>query len=798
MKAELASMDPGRAHHVRRWLRLSLLLFILVGLAGISYPVEELNRRLNDFYFRLRAPQPVSQNVVLVLIDDASLAHHGRWPWPRHLLADLLRAVNAHHPRVVGLDILLSEPEDEQNDSDLSNAIRDAGNVVLAAKISASEESRLWVDPLPRLAEGAAGIGHVQTALDPDGVCRRVPVSEPTVEGPRLAFALEVARAARGLLAGEPMTRLPTRFSQTSGASETPGYEKMSAEFLSIDYRGQISSNRQTASPFLALSASDFLEGRGTELAGKAVLIGFGATDLSDRLATPVSDRLPMPGVEINANVLDQVLAGRDLHPFSRTVQMELFLGFCMLATWTVLYWPGKAGLLALGVLLASVYGAGLYCFTTFHRIVEFGPLLCAGVLAAPLGQLESLLLVDRALTAGLRELRGALQDSPQVQGGALRRAIRSGVTPLKGLHWKLELVQKLQTELISLYAFDSTLLGAMREGVAVFAGDGRLLYENPSWQGFRQRQAWPSQGTLDELTELLGDPQWRNLEQRTKRPGDLVEGEASLRGCLWHVRAVRLQATTQPDAAAMLLTVGDMTARRERDQARAEALSFVTHELRTPLVSIQGFAELLVRNPQSAHQNDASATIFRECRRLVAMINTYLDVLRLDAGHQPLRQEAVRTEEMVKQVRKIIQPLAEAAAITVNLEMEAALPPLEGDVNLIAGALLNLLSNAVKYSPQHSAVRLSVLADRGGVAFEVWNSGPAIPTQELSQLFEPFYRVATQSNSAPGWGLGLAFVKRIAEKHGGSVEATSDINSGICFRMLLPSPATPLCEVVT
>jgi signal transduction histidine kinase len=245
------------------------------------------------------------------------------------------------------------------------------------------------------------------------------------------------------------------------------------------------------------------------------------------------------------------------------------------------------------------------------------------------------------------------------------------------------------------------------------------------------------------------------------------------------------------------MVTVGDMTARQERDQARAEALGFVTHELRTPLVAIQGFAELLVRDPRIAYESDAPDTIFRECRRLVAMINTYLDVLRLDAGHRPLREEMIKTEEMVRQVSKIIEPLAQAAAVTIEQTLETGLPSLQGDSSLIAGALLNLLSNAVKYSPKGSEVRLHVYAEGPEVVFEVRNPGPVIPAHEISRLFEPFYRTAARSDALPGWGLGLAFVKRIAERHGGRIEATSNTESGTCFCLLLPSTAAPFCEVV-
>jgi len=179
----------------------------------------------------------------------------------------------------------------------------------------------------------------------------------------------------------------------------------------------------------------------------------------------------------------------------------------------------------------------------------------------------------------------------------------------------------------------------------------------------------------------------------------------------------------------------------------------------------------------------------------LVAMINTYLDVLRLDSGVHPLRREVVDLKETVKQAERVVQPLAQGAGISVKLEMDSDVPLLRGDPSLIAGALLNLLSNAVKYSPQGSEVRLRLLARPDGVALEVQNPGPVIPPEDVARLFEPFYRRREQEHTAPGWGLGLAFVKRIAEAHGGQVEVSSHTAGGTCFRIVLPTALKPASE---
>src|SRR5690242_17284034 len=167
---------------LRRWLRLNALLLGLVLVLSMTSPVTTLNLKLSDVYFRMRPAQPVSSSVALVMIDDATLARVGRWPWPRQRLAQLIRAVTAQHPLAIGLDVLLPESEDERNDAELAAAIASAPNLVLATKISGSPQGKLWSDPLPRFAKLAKGVGHVQAIVDDDGLCRSVPAEEPSVD----------------------------------------------------------------------------------------------------------------------------------------------------------------------------------------------------------------------------------------------------------------------------------------------------------------------------------------------------------------------------------------------------------------------------------------------------------------------------------------------------------------------------------------------------------------------------------------------------------------------------------------
>lgn len=760
---------------VGRWIRLNLVLTGLALLLSWGFPVAMLSSKLNDFYFHLRRPKSASSQVALVLVDETSLGRYGRWPWNRALLARLIRAVSGQRPRAIGVDILLSEPEDEQNDRELEQAIQAGPNVVLATKISSSSAGTLWIDPLLRFAQAARGVGHVQAVIDSDGLCRSIPLQEISADGLRPAFSLELATLVQPHL---------ENFAASSVSQDLRVDRLTPRPPLIIDYGRQFEPDHEHP-PFVVVSAADLLDGKTRkDLAGKAVLIGFGSIEVSDRLFTPVSNQLPMPGVEINANALDTLLTGSSLRGIGPTWQLLLLVVAGMIFLWLVVRRPGVRGLLLLTAVLVLGYLAAFVLFLYSHSLLAYGPVLVAGILAAPIAQLESLLIVDREVTSRLQHLRDTVKPA---YGQSAPSHEDANVTD--NLHWKLAALKDLQTELSSLYAFNQTLLETMREGLAVFDAEGTLRFSNTAWNKFCESQNL-TLNSLFGVAGLLGG--WRELAH-----DDIAwtEKEVSLSETWWLFRAVRLPWTSFAATGAVLLMVEDISARRQRDQARSEALSFVTHELRTPLISIQGFSELLMRCPNSAGSSEAPATIFRETNRLIAMINTYLEVLRLDAGARPLRRTVVNLRRMLDHVEKVVQPLATSAHIPVKTEIYASGDYVFCDETLISGALLNLVSNAIKYGARGSEVILRVMSLENEIEFAVHNSGPAIPADELEHIFERFYRPA-RSESIPGWGLGLSFVQRICQQHGGRVQVESNEISGTSFAFMLPQGACDLSEV--
>lgn len=186
------------------------------------------------------------------------------------------------------------------------------------------------------------------------------------------------------------------------------------------------------------------------------------------------------------------------------------------------------------------------------------------------------------------------------------------------------------------------------------------------------------------------------------------LESEVHLGSELYSLRLTPLPPTFLSPDGGTILTMTSLHTREERDRARAEALAFITHELRTPLTSIQGFAELMMHYPRSTSSQSAPDTIFRESKRLLAMINSYLNVLRLDAGAQSLQATPLDIEALVKQVFDVLQPLADANGMRLVLRSGPAPVPASGDATLITGAILNLVSNAIKYGKPETDIEVS------------------------------------------------------------------------------------------
>ncbi|VXB34744.1 ATP-binding protein [Nocardioides sp. AX2bis] len=226
-------------------------------------------------------------------------------------------------------------------------------------------------------------------------------------------------------------------------------------------------------------------------------------------------------------------------------------------------------------------------------------------------------------------------------------------------------------------------------------------------------------------------------------------------------------------------------------DTARSDFIATASHELRTPVTSINGFTELLtegVVGELTPPQRDLVDRIGRNSRRLLHLTEDLLNLARLDATIPDVRT-AVAIAPLAVRAWESIQPELGTRALEAVLEVEPVDVVVMGDPVQLERALLNLLTNAVKFTPDGGAVRLAVRPHEAGVVLEVSDTGRGIAADEQADVFEPFFRTRdTHEKATPGSGVGLTVVKRVVEAHGGHVLLDSEVGRGTTVRVVLPA----------
>lgn len=222
-------------------------------------------------------------------------------------------------------------------------------------------------------------------------------------------------------------------------------------------------------------------------------------------------------------------------------------------------------------------------------------------------------------------------------------------------------------------------------------------------------------------------------------------------------------------------------------NKAKGDFVSVVAHEFRTPLTGIQGFSEIIRDYDLTlAEAREYAADIHTDALRLTRMINTHLDLDRLQSGRLELLAEPVQLNEVVTTVVDLSRPATAGHRLLLNLD--PALPTLTGDRDRLVQVVTNLLDNAIKYSPDGGDIRLRTQRENGHIHLSVADQGLGIPSPALDRIFEPYTRIDTRpSDRVSGTGLGLPIVRQIVALHGGRIWVESDLGRGSIFHVALP-----------
>jgi signal transduction histidine kinase len=238
---------------------------------------------------------------------------------------------------------------------------------------------------------------------------------------------------------------------------------------------------------------------------------------------------------------------------------------------------------------------------------------------------------------------------------------------------------------------------------------------------------------------------------------------------------------------------INDQIAQLERaDANRRELVANVSHDLRTPLASLQGYLETLKLKesdltPEARRQY--LDTALGHGQHLVRLVSELFELARLEADDQQLQREPIAMGELAQDVVQKFRLAAERKGLAFDMEVTGTPPMAEGDIALIERVLDNLIDNAIKYTPKGGRVRLALEGVANGLAVRVSDTGPGIPAEELPRVFERFFRGGRRYPQRPeGTGLGLAIAQRIVALHGSDLEVSSESGRGTTFAFVLPA----------
>ena len=769
----------------------------------------QLNSTAFDFTLRLAGPVQPASPTLIVAIDAESLERIGAWPWSRDKLAHLIETIETGGPKVIAVDLLLDDRTTEEGDNALALAIANTSSIVLAAHLDSQNGVERWRHPGDRFAQRHVQLGHVHADPDFDGIMRRIFTVKLGAGRAIRAFSVEALRAA-GL--------------EEKGDIDTGSgvVSIIRPQVVNIRFAGDNNT-------FPQIPAWQVLDGsiQSDEFKDRIVLIGSTAEGLGDQWFTPFAETgRKMSGGEIHANAIATLYTGRSIREVSDMILLLALFATIMLLWRLDSRFEGRP-VYSAAILAGPVVGIIFLSWMMmkyFNVWLPFPPFLAAVVAVVPALEVGKIIRVNRDLDGKIERLSLSQPGPhpgfghPLPEGEGARRKIladlpdtmdREGWLEALGEYekeslsrgsarerlfemrkhnarWKLDAVDFFNEELMRFLSFNNAILSSIQDVIIVSDAAGRVVYQNPAaarLQGYSEQPPFAP----DYFASLLD-----GKSLAAEFAGVIANGDSATLEFVpaRNGRSFYNLTITPISRSGVVLSMHDATAQFELNQAKNDMVSLVSHELRTPLTSIRGYSDMLKKYGLVKNKGkEFLGTIIEESDRLNQLIQSFLDIAYIESGRQQVSKSEFEIGPVLKDLLSAAGPVASQKRIRLETDAGDGTTPIKADRLLLHQALTNLVTNAIKYSGPGTTVSIGVANGDGRIRFRVADQGFGIPADEQAKIFEKFYRRGNkETRDQSGFGLGLAFVKEVAARHGGDVVVESEVGKGSVFTLWMPT----------
>jgi two-component system, OmpR family, phosphate regulon sensor histidine kinase PhoR len=333
-----------------------------------------------------------------------------------------------------------------------------------------------------------------------------------------------------------------------------------------------------------------------------------------------------------------------------------------------------------------------------------------------------------------------------------------------------------------------SAILGSMVEGVLVVNGAERVVFANQSFAEILGLKVPPQPGS--GLVEVVRQTELIEAARKVLAGEPRVEAEIVTGTLRQHFFAATVASVRAAETNGAVIVLHDITDLRKLERVRRDFVANVSHEFRTPLTAIQGFAETLLAGAMNDPQNRERflGIIVEHSRRLARLTEDLLMLSKMDADRLELETRRIPVGPFVESCIETSTPRAKDKDLKLLVNLAERVPDIAGDRRRLTEVLQNLLDNAIQYTPAGGQIMVSAGPKNGEVIFTVSDTGIGIPQADQPRIFERFYRVdVARSREVGGTGLGLSIAKHLIENHGGKIWVESEVGRGSQFHFSVP-----------